>query len=309
MCLLRYGGVWLTPERALDLIWDTLGQDKTYREMRRRKSRCIRLIYARHFNIDITPGVPQTPGRDAPLFVPDHELRIWLSSHPVGFADWFAKEAEATPILITAFSAHEGRTASNASVEPLREHGAFDKTPLQRIAQLLKRDRDEHFRTDLDHSPSSILLTTLTARSYSEEVLRPTTRLIDFVISVIEGLHRWIAIESTAYGSQYSVVNPVNVGENFAEKWNKAHYDAFRAWQRGLLQRLRAVANAKGQGLDVMLTRLSEGFGEEPVIAAANALGADTSFVHQAGRLRVTGATGLVGTAGSSMDATVYHGG
>jgi len=309
MCLLRHGGRWLAPEQALELIWNTLGQHATYREMRERKCRCIRLIYARQFNIDITPAVPEEVVKKGPLFVPDRQLRTWCSSHPVGFADWFGEAAEARPIFIATFSAKEGReVAANSQVEPLPEHGEFDKTPLQRITQLLKRDRDEHFQNDLDHRPSSILLTTLTARAYSAEVMIPAARLFEFVIRVVARLGEFIVVDRRPGFLPYRVANPVNEQENFAEKWTRVHYDAFTRWQAGLLRRLRSIADAKGQGMDLMLNRLGEGFGKERVIAAANALGADTSRLHQAGKLRVVGASGLVGLAGTAMGSTIYHG-
>lgn len=309
MCLLRHGGDWLAPDRALGLIWDALGLHGTYREMRRRMRRCVRLVYARQFNIDITPGVPDQFFDHAPLFVPDRELRVWCSSHPVGFANWFDRAAEVKPILLATFSAIEGRkAAANARIEPLPVHGEFDKTPLQRITQLLKRDRDEHFQSDLVHRPSSILITTLTARAYSAEVLVPAASLFEFVIRVVARIDQFIAVELRTGTRRYHVANPVNAEENFAERWTLASYEAFKRWQSGLVQRMRLVADAKGKGSDVMLDRLSGGFGEKQVKAAANALGVDTSRVHQAGKLRVLGATGLVGLDGTAMRATVYHG-
>ncbi len=308
MCLLRKGAKWLEPARAFELVWDTLGSDETYRAMRERKNRCIRLKYARRFNIDITPGIPQGQSDVGPLFVVDRDLEAWCSSHPVGFADWFEDKAKNLPMILHTFGANEGRVTGGSQVEPLPEHGAFDKTPLQRITQLLKRDRDEHFQGDLEHRPSSILLTTLVALAYTSETNRPTLRLIEFVINVVARLHEGIAVNRFSDLPPYLVLNPVNVGENFAEKWGKSHYERFRTWQNAMVGRLRAVADTKGQGADCMLKRLSEGFGEEKIISAANSLGADTSRLHQTGLLRVQGASGLVAVSGTAMGATVYHG-
>lgn len=311
VCMLRVAGVWLSANAVYQLVWATLGQDGTYREMRRRKNRCIRLVYARKFHLDITPAVPERVRQDGPLFVPDRELSAWCPSHPVGFADWFAEGAKATPMLMRSFSAmDEGRmvAANAAQVEPLPEHG-FEKTPLQRITQFLKRDRDKQFQNDIKHRPTSILLTTLAAHSYAKEVHIAAPDLFEFVTRVVAGLHGFIEVREPLAGPRtYRVTNPVNLRENFAEKWTRADYEAFVRWQSALVQRLRAVAATKGRGIDVMLGSLGEGFGKERVLAAANALGADTSRVHQAGRLRVAGATGIIGLAGSAMGATVYHG-
>lgn len=310
VCLLRRGGVWLPASEVYQLVWDTLGSDGTYEKMRQRKNRCIRLKYARRFYLDIIPAVPDRASQEGPLFVSDRELRIWCSSHPVGFADWFAGRAELQPIFITKFGALGERQiiANAAQIEPLPEHG-FEKTPLQRITQLLKRDRDEHFQSDLKRRPTSILLTTLTAKSYVKQTSIAAPDLLEFIIRVVERLHDFIEIRDTTIGVRtYRVTNPVNESENFAETWTRADYDAFVRWQGTLVRKLRAVSGTKQRGLDVMLNSLGEGFGSERIVAAANALGADTSRVHQAGRLRVAGASGFVGLAGSAMGATVYHG-
>jgi hypothetical protein len=311
VCMLRVGGVWLSANEVYRLVWDTLGNDGTYREMRQRKNRCIRLSYARKFHLDITPAVPERTQQDGPLFVPDRELSVWCPSHPVGFADWFSAGAKALPIFQRSFSAIDEEmvvTASAAQIEPLPEHG-FEKTPLQRITQLLKRDRDEFFQSDLKRRPSSILLTTLAAHSYAAEVRNPAPDLFEFVTRVAARLHEFIRLQDILPGRQsYWVENPVNRKENFAEKWSLADHEAFSHWQGTLVKKLRAVSTTKGKGLDVMLESLSAGFGKEGVLKAATTLGLDTSSVHQAGRLRVSGATGVIGLAGSAMGATVYHG-
>ena len=85
-------------------------------------------------------------------------------------------------------------------------------------------------------------------------------------------------------------------------------YEAFLRWQGQLARQLRDVEATKGQGIDTMLNRLGEGFGRDQVIKAANDLGVDTSRIHQTGRLRVAGATGVIGLTGSAMGATTYHG-
>ena len=238
------------------------------------------------------------------------KVETWSVSNPIGFADWFDERAKARPLFITNFGAlREGTVTANAGqVEPLPEHG-FQKTPLQRITQLFKRNRDEFFFNEPKRRPSSILLTTLAARSYVRETTVAADDLFEFVIRVADGLRGFIEIQETAVGQPiYRVANPVNGDENFAEKWTRLDYEAFIRWQQKLVQQLRAVKASKGQGTDTMLNRLVEGFGEERVVKAANDLGLDTSRVHQAKRLRVAGATGAVGLAGSTMAATTYHG-
>jgi hypothetical protein len=310
VCLLKKGGIWLPANEIYELVWETLGNDATYEKMRERRNRCIRLRYAHRYYLDIIPAVPHSNAADGTLLVCDCEGRTWSVSNPIGFAEWFDERAKAQPLFITKFGALSERsvTANAGQVEPLPEHG-FQKTPLQRITQLFKRNRDEFFLNEPKHRPSSILLTTLAARSYVRETSVAADDLFEFVIRVADGLSGFVEIQGTTSGPQiYRVSNPVNDAENFAENWTRLDYEAFTRWQQKLVQQLRAVKATKGQGIDTMLNRLVEGFGEDRVIKAANDLGVDTSRVHQAKRLRVAGATGAVGLAGSAMAATTYHG-
>lgn len=310
VCLLKKGGIWLPANDVYELVWETLGRNGTYEKMRERKNRCIRLKYARKFYLDIIPAVPHDTAADGTLFVSDCEHRNWSISNPIGFADWYGECAKSQPIFITKFGALNERqiTAKADQIEPLPEHG-FEKTPLQRITQLFKRNRDEFFQNDPKRRPTSILLTTLAARSYLEETSIAASDLLEFVIRVADGLSRFIEVKSTALGQcVYCVANPVNDEENFAEKWTRLDYEAFLRWQGQLVRQLRNVEATKGQGIDTMLNRLGEGFGRDRVIKAANDLGVDTSRIHQAGRLRVATATGVIGLTGSAMGATTYHG-
>jgi hypothetical protein len=55
-----------------------------------------------------------------------------------------------------------------------------------------------------------------------------------------------------------------------------------------------------------MLNSLVENFGNEQVIKAASALGADTSALHEASKLRVLG--GAIGASGIAIPKTIYYG-
>lgn len=308
VCLLRRGNASHATSHIYQLVWDTLGSHGTYREMRERKNRCIRLIYAHKFHLDITPAVPQTS--TGSLFVPDTELKVWCSSHPVGFADWFKGVSEVLPLIITSLSAADGKvTAANAAwIEKFPQHG-FAKSPLQRTTQLLKRDRDLYFQTQPKYRPSSILLTTLTAKSYLAQTKIAMPDLMSFVVAVVNALPAFIEVRHFPNGMLgYWVENPSNLGENFAENWSQADFAAFMAWHSTLAKKLQNLLESKGKGVDVMLNTLSAGFGQREVIDAAKQLGNETSIIHQAGKLKVVGAAGTVGMLGSTMGATVYHG-
>lgn len=193
-----------------------------------------------------------------------------------------------------------------AYVEPMPEFGQFEKTPLQRIVQMLKRDRDEYFENDQAHRPSSILLTTTITRSYSSLVSEPVEDLLEFVVKVVLKLHEFIIVIGDPGSRRFYVLNPVNEQENFAASWTEEHYKRFCAWHKRMATGLQRVQQSKGRGVDVMLNSLSENFGNERVIKAASALGADTRVLHEAGKLRVAG--GTIGSVGVAIPNTIYFG-
>jgi hypothetical protein len=137
--LLASGKTW-TPKEVYEWVWEALGSDETYRSMRRRKNRCIRLEYAdsRKFHLDVTPAVPDWVEDSELLYVPDRELHLWCCSHPVGFADdWFQRAAGQLPRFEIQL-ANRRPFEVTAGVEPLPDYGTFGKKPLQRIVQVLK---------------------------------------------------------------------------------------------------------------------------------------------------------------------------
>jgi len=312
VCSLAISGKIYTPEQVFELVWDALGQHDTYRQMRQKKNRCIRIEYAPEckYYLDIVPAVPDWVISGS-LYVPDRERKVWCPSHPVAYCDkWFKTACKELPtfrpIMLRNMSAAVVMANAKTSVEPMPEFGAFEKTPLQRIVQMLKHDRNDHFQNDTAHRPSSILLTTITTKSYLESVNRPVDDLLEFVINVVKGLPEFIYMTGIESVQKYHVLNPVNPNENFAECWTGEHYVRFLMWQKRAVARLEKLQQAKGRGTDVMMNRLSETFGNNQVIKAARALGVDANALHDAGELRVS--AGVVGTAGASIPATINFG-
>ncbi len=129
-----------------------------------------------------------------------------LYQHALGYAESFFKPiAEKLPRYGTSGAVESKRDFSaNAAVEPLLPHGAFAKKPLQRIVQLLKRDRDQYYDSKAINRPSSILLTTLTAKSYAAAVGSQWQTLLDFVIHVVSKLQYSIVASATPGGERYS---------------------------------------------------------------------------------------------------------
>ena len=310
LCLLALSGKGVTPHDVYEWVWNALGTDETYRGMRERRCRCIRINYADafRFHLDVTPAIPDWDKQSDSLYIPDREQRVWSSTHPIGFADaFFTPITERLPVYGGQVIGSERRFAANAAVEPLPKYGAFEKKPLQRIVQMLKHDRDEHYGDKPKLVPCSILLTTITARSYAAEVGIPATSLLDFVRKVVDRLPSYIGCVQTRNGQEYVVVNPVNKDENFAEKWTAHYYNEFRSWHQKVSQWLGALQNTLGKGTDVMLTELSARLGKDRVITAANSVGIDTRKLQESGKVRVD-SKGTLGAIGTVVPRTINFG-
>ena len=314
VCRVALSGKNYTPEQVFNLVWDALGQDRTYRQMRIKKNRCIRLEYApeRKFYLDVTPAVPDWAQVDS-LYVPDRERKTWCPSHPIGYCDrWFKTEADNLPTIRRPLLANRSaeyvfaNARAGADVETMPEFGQFEKTPLQRIVQMLKRDRDEYFQGDPEHRPSSILLTTIITQSYSGLVGHPVEDLLEFVAKVVRSMSDYILIEDASGTRKFYVSNPVNAQENFAENWRDEQFQQFLVWHKRVTVSLQRLQQSKGLGTDMMLNALSENFGQEPVIRAAKALGAHTNALHDAGKLRSK--AGVVGVVGTVIPKTINFG-
>jgi hypothetical protein len=229
VCWLLLSGKVYTPDQVYNFVWDALGQNETYRQMRIKKNRCIRLEYSpeRKFYLDVTPAVPDW-AQSGSLYVPDRELKKWCSSHPRAFCDeFFKRAAEILPIIVPdrvlANTRSAGFLYASAHVEPMPEFGAFEKTPLQRIVQMLKHDRDIYFQNDSAYRPSSILLTTIITQSYSGLVEQPFRGLLEFVLKVVERLHEFIVVIGDPGARRFKVLNPVNLIENVILRVRTGH--------------------------------------------------------------------------------------
>lgn len=307
LCCLEASGAIYSPHHIYKMVWDTLYSDGTYREMIEPKRCCIRIRYAREFHLDVTPAIPDWLHKTESLFVPDKERKIWCTTHPIGFADEFFKpiSAKAPPVLRQITSANS--RSFSAAVEPLPEYGAFEKSPLQRTVQLVKYDRDRRYADDVQHRPSSILLTTLAAQAYQCELSRSADTLIEFIVRVVERIPRGVTIEAGNGKRIYSVRNPLNVEENFAESWSDQHYIRFMKWHASLVAWIRSTASLEACGGDILLNQIGEEFGKEQVVKAAKAIGKETQESLTAGKLKL-GLSSRIGGLGAAVPQTVFFG-
>lgn len=130
----------------------------------------------------------------------------WPQSNPMGYAAWF--RSRMTVQLAERKRAFAKAQLVTASVDEIPDYKV--RTPLQRAIQLLKRHRDCIFVDDGAHKPISIIITTLSAHAYNEELTISAA-----LHSILTRMDQYIEYR----GDVAWVANPVNPAENFADKW------------------------------------------------------------------------------------------
>lgn len=197
----------MTPRQLYDHIYRILSSDRTHNDMLEKKNRCIRVCYANDFHIDIMPG--QAIDRVTnEIIVPDRELKSWYHhSNPIGFADWFEKQAKTRIEYILK------KRNIQYSAEPIEDQEiTAHLEPLRRTVQLIKRYRDIYCEKNDTKPVRSIILCVLMGHissEYSDEM----SIMTDFC-NYVNGLI------AKANGKPFEVKNPV-VDEVLTEKWEE----------------------------------------------------------------------------------------
>ncbi len=233
--------------------------------------RCWRLdFFEQHFHLDVLPVIPDRNHDGDGILLSDRELRLWLYSNPIGYADWFYDRMEKT--LVQEHLAALAKALAR-SVEDVPRF--MVRTPLQRVVQLLKRSRDEYFASTPEIKPPSILVTTLAGHGYRGQ-RDVDTALIETAQSMPDHIER--------RGSEWWVENPAHPGENFADKWNSNpdRRDAFFEWL-GALTQASTLAARTGSASDAAAA-LSPVFGDLATEAASAMAGPGPSIAFKAAR-------------------------
>src|SRR6266496_1625377 len=106
------------PTVLLDIIEGILRANGIYREKVERKNRCIRVIYADEFYMDILPACPNPStglyGEHC-VIVPDCSAQDWKHSNPKGYALWFENRAK------------EAVVKFRKAIEPLPEQQSYEE--------------------------------------------------------------------------------------------------------------------------------------------------------------------------------------
>lgn len=292
------------------LVGDRLRENKKYAAMLEEGNRCWTLHYseASRFHMDILPAIPDhelnglanTLGQDiakSAILITDKDLQRWQRSNPKGFAEWFKSRMkvrfEERRILLAE--------SLRAEVEAIPDFKV--RTPLQRSIQILKRHRDIMFKDDRDNRPASIIICTLAAHAYNNE-----SDLVEALEGIIEGMPRHIGRDANGYPF---IPNPVNPGENFADRWIKypERGRKFRGWLTRVSEDYSRLKST--HGLDRIGTTIQESFGDNAGTETMRRFGEAKKAQRNHGSLHMkTGATGagILGASGVPVKAHSFYG-
>ena len=205
-------------------------------------SRCWTLNYAddARFHMDVLPCVPDGQRQrylretasvaldyvDKSVSITDnehphfHSISLdWSVSNPNGYADWFYER------MRPVFDARRLQMMLVEAKADVADIPVFRvRTPLQLAIQILKRHRDLRFiDQDTSFRPTSVVLTTLAALSYQQEVT---------VLEAVAGIVQRMDALIESRGGISWIPNPADPRENLAEAWSTdvRFREAFQQW-------------------------------------------------------------------------------
>ena len=267
VCRLQIAKSRTTPQNIKNLVGDRLKEHATYAKMLDAEGRrCWTLEYAEQdgigFHMDVLASIPEDDERRRVLVeaglgpdLSDRAISItekmdngyrWHHSNPEGFATWF--NAINRPMLLEHSGIQKQRLFEQhrqvfANIEAVPD--ALVRTPLQRTVQLLKRHRDSRFcglQNDSE-KPASILITALAGLSYRQEPVVHSA-----LIGVVDRIRRYATTGIILrQDGKWLLKNPVDPGENLADRWNdpdSAKAEAFFTWLEWLTNDLRVIGES-----------------------------------------------------------------
>lgn len=274
----------ITQKELKSLIGNRLKEQKDFRDILEESRRCWILHFEKRFHMDILPAIPDEEGLKESILITDKELRFWQHSNPIGYANWFWDRMKPQAEEQLKSLAESLRM----SIEEVPRWKV--KTPLQRVVQLLKRHRDIYFQNDQEDKPCSIIITTLAAHAYDNEA-----GLYDAIVGIVRKMPNYIETRNGVYW----VPNPVNPKENFADKWREhpERREKFYAWLEKVENDFTSILQRRG--IHEIGDGLGARLGKAIVTEATKGLGNTYYQQRQAGNLRMTSGSGLLGSSGN----------
>jgi hypothetical protein len=180
-----------TPADYLEQLYDAFGRHPTYKAMRIRKTRCVRIVYANDCHVDVVIYLKLADGREV---IVNNDLDEWEDTNPQGFTTWM--------------QAKDDITAGN----------------LRKVIRLLKylRDHKETFAV------KSVILTTLVGGVVDEGRrlldLSHYTDVPTTLRSILNDLDDWLQARPILP----LIEDPSCPGTDFNHRWDQAGYANFR---------------------------------------------------------------------------------
>lgn len=303
-------------------VGDRIKDHGTYKRMLDEEGRrCWTLVYANStkFHLDILPAlvghnyktvlekafstydghgseelILRITDKEEENYFSETDSLAWPNSNPFGYAGWFQQRATLASIRATFL---------NESIMPIPTYQK-QKLPLQRIIQILKRHRDMRFEGD-EHKPISIIITTLAAHAYQKE-----TGIIEGLINVVDRMTQFIDERYDPVTGKVIkwISNPVNSGENFADKWPESPVKEtnFYKWHEAV--KADIALWDKEIGMPNIKSVLSKSFGENYVNESFEKLGENIHYLRNEGKLHMASASGILGASGTVVKSHTFHG-
>jgi len=244
-------------------------------------TRCWTLHYP-DFHLDVLPALPNlNASSGSAIIITDTKLLRWQYSNPIAYANWFhkvmAKELDDKLLVLS----------KRLDIEQVPDWQV--KTTLQQAVQALKRHRDIYFTDDLELRPASIIITTLAAHAY-----RSGGDLYEVLDDITDRMPNFVHHD----GQRYVVVNPVEAGENFADRWHgkPERASAFYRWIEQAKADFDGLARIGG-GIDTVISKMASVFGDRPAREAGHAVSRGAVDSRRQGQLGYCVGTGALATA------------
>ena len=284
----------MPPSMVKYLVGRRLEENTTYANMLEEKNRCWRLNYAGQFHLDIIPAKPKQFCPNGTILVPDKEMKCWKETNPKGYLRWFALKK------IPLVHERRGILLDQASVEPCPQYETVrEKVPLQIANQIMKRHRDINFIGNRRIAPISIIITTLSGKSYDGDV---------DILETLEGAAHKMEKYIEYYNSLLYVKNPTNEDENFADKWHThpERQRAFHDWVEKLRSDLAGFHRSVGfQGAESSLRSI---FGKRIAKEAVSKYAELVEHQRSKGTLGISAGAATLGGEKITIPSNTFYG-
>lgn len=180
------------PRDYINKVYAALHSHGTYKDMTKKKDRCVRVVYANDCHIDIVPFVRLSDGRQV---IVNHQTDEWEETDPDGFTAWLKQQDDVA-----------GRR-------------------LRLVIRLMKYLRDHHMH--FKRTKSVVLTILLGGRvDPSKKIVDPAyyADLPTAFVHLLEDLNKWMQARPTLP----PLPDPSGAPSDFGHRWDQASYDNLR---------------------------------------------------------------------------------